>query len=230
MGTEGKSILGVVVFLLFIGYVWYKVEAARERERLRRRRRGRNAANPTGNANLTTNPRDEIRKLSARQRYLESKNWENQCICLALCSVMDYDISSTSNMVSFKSMEIVSLLKQIAKKHRLYVIHLLPREITEKLDKDEPAEKSQYEIDVVQLFERHGIVQSGLPVHKILFCTTQKGKSSMVRQLMPTLYVDSDEIVLKELHQHLAEVVQVTSLIGAGGVAPTVFVTKSVQS
>ena len=104
---------------------------------------------------------------------------------------MDHDISTSNNMVSFKSMEIVSLLKQLAQKHRLYVIHLLPPQIISTLNKDKPSEKSQYEIDVVQLFERHGIVQSGLAAHKILFCTTQKGKSSMVRQLMPTLYIDS---------------------------------------
>merc|ERR1719400_2419857 len=141
--TEGKSLLGIVLFLLFIGYVWYKVEAARERERLRRRRRGRNPIIPAAfNSNATTNPRDEIRRLSARQRYLESKNWENQCICLALCTVMDHDISSSNNMVSFKSMERVSLLKQLAQKHRLYVIHLLPREVVSKLDKDNPSKKS----------------------------------------------------------------------------------------
>ena len=104
---------------------------------------------------------------------------------------MDHDISTSNNMVSFKSMEIVSLLKQLAQKHRLFVIHLLPPQIISTLNKDKPSEKSQYEIDVVQLFERHGIVQSGLAAHKILFCTTQKGKSSMVRQLMPTLYIDS---------------------------------------
>ena len=36
--------------------------------------------------------RDEIRRLSARQRYLQSRNWENQCICLCLEQLIDHDI------------------------------------------------------------------------------------------------------------------------------------------
>jgi len=77
-------------------------------------------------------------------------------------------------------------------------------------------------------FEDNQMSKAGLLSHKILFCTTQKGKSSMVRQLLPTLYVDNDEVVLKELHQHIAECVQVSpQFMGAGGVAPTVIVTKS---
>eukprot|EP01083_Nonionella_stella_P002098 6028_1 len=239
--TEAKSLLGVFVLLGVIAIIWIKVERAKERERNRRRGRngGRNPARPHNIPNdlgqqqqrlspLFQTARDEIRRLTAKQRYLESKNWENQCICLCLEQLINRDLSN--NTVSFKSTEIVSLLKELARKHRLYIIHLLPFDIRSKLDNDKPGEQSTYESDVIQLFVKNEIVKCGLPKHKILFCTTQKGKSSMVRQLMPTLYIDSDEVVLKELHQHLTEVVQVTSLLGAGGVAPTVFVTTSVQA
>ena len=131
--------------------------------------------------------------------------------------------------MSFKN-GILELLKALARKHRLFIIHLLPQCIISKLDANKPHEQSQYEKDVIELFESNKMAECGLPTHKIMFCTTQKGKSSMVRQLMPTLYIDNDEVVLKELHPHIAECVQVTSLLGAGCVSPTVFVTKSVKS
>ena len=49
----------------------------------------------------------------------------------------------------------------------------------------------------------------------------------MVRQLSPTLYMDSDETVLKELYPHLTEVVQVTANSALGAVAPTVKISKT---
>lgn len=119
------------------------------------------------------------------------KNWENQCICLCLEQLIDHNISNGENLVSFKNEFIINLLKNLAKKHRLYIIHLLPNDVQLKLNNDKPYEQSKYEEDVISLFEKSGIINSGLPKHKILFCTTKKGKSSMVRQLMPTLYMDS---------------------------------------
>lgn len=149
---------------------------------------GRNNRNNNQSFN---NSRDEIRRLSPKKRYLQSKNWENQCICLCLEQLINHDISSGENIVTFKSELIVNLLKTLSKIHRLHIIHLLPNDVISKLNKDKPYQKSKYEKDVIGLFVKHGIIQSGLPKYKILFCTTQKGKSSMVRQLMPTLYIDS---------------------------------------
>ena len=171
-------------------------------------------------------------RLSAKQRYLQSKNWENQCICLCVEQLTFRDISCSSSPsgLSFQSEDIVLLLRRLARRHRLHIIHLLPEDVISALNMDSPYEKSQYEKDALALFVDHGIVESGLPSHKILFCTTKKGKSSMVRQLLPTLYIDSDEVVLMELAQHLSEVVQITPLVAAGGVAPNVFLSSSVMS
>eukprot|EP00484_Ammonia_sp_Unknown_P012282 CAMPEP_0197078746 /NCGR_PEP_ID=MMETSP1384-20130603/213277_1 /TAXON_ID=29189 /ORGANISM="Ammonia sp." /LENGTH=256 /DNA_ID=CAMNT_0042517615 /DNA_START=709 /DNA_END=1479 /DNA_ORIENTATION=+ len=239
--TEAKSLIGVFCLIMIILYIWMKVEQAKERERNRRRGR-RNANNADhnqyanargaagGNNQALYNARDEIRRLSARQRYLESSNWANQCICLCLEQLIDHNVSNGRHLVSFKHEQIVVLLKQLANKHRLYIIHLLPNDVIATLNNDRPYEQSEYELDVINLFVKHAIVDHGLAKHKILFCTTRKGKSSMVRQLMPTLYIDSDEFVLKQLYQHLTEVVQITPLLAAGGVAPTVFVSNSVLS
>eukprot|EP01083_Nonionella_stella_P294805 1002005_1 len=175
--TEAKSLLGVFILLLIIGIVWIKVEAAKQRERNRRGRnnRGRQFINYGRGRGGSTSyaSRDEIRRLTAKQRYLKSRNWENQCICLCLEQLINTDI--TTNKISFKNQQIILLLKQLSKKHRLYIIHLLPKDIISKLNNDKPSEKSNYEIDVINLFKTHQIIQSGLPIHKILFCTTQKG-------------------------------------------------------
>ena len=130
---------------------------------------------------------DEIRKVSAKQRYLFSPNWKNQCICLCLEQLIQRIVINGQTRVSLKSQNVITLLQQLAKRHRLYIIHLLPSDVINNLNSDKPYEQSQYELDIINLLHQ----QSGLPKHKILFCTTQKGKSSMVRQLMPTLYIDS---------------------------------------
>eukprot|EP01084_Bolivina_argentea_P080836 146395_1 len=129
--TEAKSILGVFIVIVIIGVIWIKVEAAKQRERNRRRNGGgrgrnnnnaynnRNRFNNLNNLNNRYNARDEIRRISAKIRYLQNKNWENQCICICLEQLIDHNISSGQNIVTFKNMKIVSLLKQLASKHRL---------------------------------------------------------------------------------------------------------------
>merc|ERR1712039_799700 len=107
--------------------------------------------------------RDEIRTLSAKDRYLNRKTWENQCICLCLEQLIDRNESN--NSVTFKN-GMIALLKSLARKHRLFIIHLLPRNIIATLNEDKPYEKSQYEKNVIQLFEANKMSECGLPTHK----------------------------------------------------------------
>jgi len=44
---------------------------------------------------------------------------------------------------------------------------------------------------------------ASLPVHKVLFHTTEVGKTAMVRQLKPVLHIDTDSATLQSLAPHV---------------------------
>ena len=83
---------------------------------------------------------------------------------------------------------IIDLLSRLAKRHRLYILFHLRNGLP--YDDNKPNEMGPFEKYFINECEKAGICQF-IEKHKILFCTTHKGKSAMVRQLNPTLYFDS---------------------------------------
>jgi len=53
--------------------------------------------------------------------------------------------------------------------------------------------------------------RSGYKIHRTLFCTTDQGKTAIVRHLEPSLYVDDDLTFLQTVRKYLSDVVLITS-------------------
>jgi len=61
---------------------------------------------------------------------------------------------------------------------------------------------------------------TGLPRHRILCHQTSVGKQALIRQVAPTLYVDTECDVLKYLHRHIAHLVQADPKVHPKGRSP----------
>eukprot|EP00199_Chlamydomonas_sp_CCMP681_P005932 CAMPEP_0119108388 /NCGR_PEP_ID=MMETSP1180-20130426/14104_1 /TAXON_ID=3052 ORGANISM="Chlamydomonas cf sp, Strain CCMP681" /NCGR_SAMPLE_ID=MMETSP1180 /ASSEMBLY_ACC=CAM_ASM_000741 /LENGTH=260 /DNA_ID=CAMNT_0007093995 /DNA_START=8 /DNA_END=790 /DNA_ORIENTATION=+ len=65
---------------------------------------------------------------------------------------------------------------------------------------------------VTGALEASGLIGSGLgqiPAHKLLLCSTQVGKVSMVRQLEPELHIDAESSTIHELKRFMPQLVHI---------------------
>lgn len=112
-------------------------------------------------------------------------------------------------------MEVVDTVKQLASLCDVYLITVV------KDDEDEDKARA-----ALQTF-----VNVGVNASKLLFCSTATGKSSMVRQLEPTMHIDTDKSILDGLQRYIARLVFV-SQDGAGEVSQphNMYTTSSLQT
>ena len=66
------------------------------------------------------------------------------------------------------------------------------------------------ESEVRRLLQEAGLMAAGLREHRVLFCSTAKGKVAIIRHLQPALAVDSDAEVVSLVRPHIVDVVHVT--------------------
>jgi len=64
---------------------------------------------------------------------------------------------------------------------------------------------------IVEIIRRSGLIEAGLAEHRILFCTTAKGKSAMIRHLEPSLIIEDDPGVAVELQPFIEEIVFIST-------------------
>jgi len=68
------------------------------------------------------------------------------------------------------------------------------------------------ENDVLLKLQQMGAFAAGLARHRVLFCSTTAGRASMVRQMQPTLHIESESEVVDVLTSRVPNVSLVTTL------------------
>ena len=77
------------------------------------------------------------------------------------------------------------------------------------------------ESEVRGALRRAGLMEAGLREHRVLFCSSAKGRVAIIRQLQPALAVDSDAEVVSLVRPHIVDVVHVTPTAPATFTPPT---------
>lgn len=92
----------------------------------------------------------------------------------------------------------VVLLFALAASTNLYLVTLT------KDDKETETEQT-----VNRILRDTGLFSAGLKEHRVLFCSTSKGKQAIVRHIEPSLYVDSDFESLLALKPFISDTVYI---------------------
>ena len=126
-----------------------------------------------------------MNKHSPGKRFL--KLWENRPICFTL-DVIARRLSQGGQFI----LRDRDILHRLLTRHQVFIIHM----------------SAEDESDVVRKCVEE-LYPFGLKEHRVMFCSTQKGKQAMGRQLNPEIYFDTCEKTVQHLKPHLFETVLV---------------------
>lgn len=179
---------------------------------------GQHLPSPVGDAASSS---EDIRKLSPADRYLSERGTRirRQTVCITLNSrnealfqeaEANAAASASSSSASlpgapFKLVlrdSVVPLLMSLSTHTSLHLIAIEP-------NKDRQAALIDC-LASVHLFDM------GLKRHRVLFCSSVKGKSAILRHIEPNLCVDDDRDVLAQLKAHLDQVLLLDPKAQAG--------------
>jgi len=229
-GADVRNLFLFSLVVIVMVYIWRKIELAKRQYDEQQQRSNRNNPNQiNANDQIENNiNQNEIKTKSPKIRYFQLKQWKNQSIVISLDTLIKIEWSNLN--INFVSINEIEIIKALTSRHRLYMIYQIPLNYYNSLTEQyQTQEFSILEQKIIEKFTQEGLFTNTFQKHKLLFCSNEKGKSAMVRQLLPTLYIDQNENVLKEVAPHITETVQITNMIGGGGVLPEIYVSKSVE-
>uniref|UniRef100_A0A7S0DJF0 Peroxisome biogenesis protein 22 n=1 Tax=Amorphochlora amoebiformis TaxID=1561963 RepID=A0A7S0DJF0_9EUKA len=187
----GRSMIaGVVIFLALLA-CWSKIQRTKERQRQNRRRAAHEAKHT-----------EEVvhRQLTASQTYLEGFAVPKPKVLLAAQVIFD-DLDR-------KEMEVIEEVKDTLRKMcgntEVYITMSWVDQTAHK-PTDEEIKKR-----VILGLDRSGIIQAGFKTHRIVICSSIKGKAHVARHLMPNLYMDGDLEPLQMVAPHIKDTVMVS--------------------
>jgi len=235
--TTKKWVTALAVLLTML-WLYKRVENARAAERLRAARAGVNGGRPLPGAlrqvggpgahmpsplpasHQEVADANDVRNLNPAERYLSERGSRvrRQAVCIALNATNGVvfelpgaDGSSSVNLSGALKVQdaVAPLLCGLAQHSLLYLVVV-------------EADKARQEalmaaLEAIGLLDNSGSSSGsssstgggGLKKHRVLFCSTAKGKGSIVRHLEPNLFVDDDRATLATLKPHLDQVVHV---------------------
>ena len=86
------------------------------------------------------------------------------------------------------------------------------------------------EEDIHAALERSGLFEQGLKRHRVLTCSTVKGKQAVARQLLPSIYVETHPEVVQYMAAHVPYLGVVADALPAGPRRPNTILSPSLRA
>eukprot|EP01018_Ginkgo_biloba_P009281 Gb_07793 [translate_table: standard] len=231
------SIGALAGFALAIVFTWKFLKAPSERHRRPEKPSGSSSANiddssggngeaasssggyqPSSNLNQQDAAAEELTtpiRLSLSQVVRQQLNGGRKITCQLLGVVLEESIPEDLQKHAVVRPSVVDVLLEIAKVCDLYLIARI-------LD-DESEERVLSALDAVGVF-----TIGGLNRNKVLFCSTEAGRSSFVRQLEPDWHIETNAEIISQLARFIRYQLHI-SPVRLGHIASNVFGSDSLE-
>eukprot|EP00457_Paulinella_chromatophora_P013304 gb/GEZN01013592.1/.p1 GENE.gb/GEZN01013592.1/~~gb/GEZN01013592.1/.p1 ORF type:complete len:245 (-),score=26.10 gb/GEZN01013592.1/:204-938(-) len=180
-----KKVVSILVIAFSIYWGYRRIKRAQEADRLRQNQRNAQVSSATdrSSSRVSSASSSTIARATSPAQYLRPHTPARK-VCLSIEKTLFRD-----GFQHAPDEEAVSILFALLRSTQLFLVCLCT-------DKDT-------ETSVMKALNKTGLFNAGLKKHRVLFCTTQKGKIAMFRHLEPDLCLDEDAQVIAALRSHI---------------------------